>query len=128
MSDEKNIHKCRNTGCSVMVDGLVYCRTCLRKMGDRFAESQMVEHGEVVDASGLNDSVEEIFERKFHEYHGQAGKIFGVEITTRFSKQALIGAMIIMMEQHKGEVEVLEGGIDMMKSLSLYRYRERASQ
>jgi hypothetical protein len=40
MSDEKNIHKCRSTDCSVMVDGLVYCRDCLSKIGDRFAESQ----------------------------------------------------------------------------------------
>jgi hypothetical protein len=74
----------------------------------------------------FNGSVEEILERKFHEHHGQIGRIFGVDITTRFSKQALIGAMIIMMEQHKGEVEVLEGGIDMMKTIS--SYRDRASQ
>lgn len=126
MSNGKNIHKCRSIGCSVMVDGLVYCRTCLRKIGDRFAESQMVERGEVVDASGLNGSVEEVLERKFNEHSGQIGKILGVEITTRFSKQALIGAMIIMMEQHKGEIEVLESGIDMMKTIS--SYRDRVSQ
>jgi hypothetical protein len=71
-------------------------------------------------------SVEEILERKFNEHRGQIGKILGVEITTRFSKQALIGAMIIMMEQHKGEIEVLESGIDMMKTIS--SYRDRVSQ
>jgi hypothetical protein len=58
-------------------------------------------------------NVESILEEKFHEKNGRVGKVFGVEITTRFSKEALVG-MIAMLA-------------DMMKEEDARRYYEMMS-
>jgi hypothetical protein len=49
----------------------------------------------------MNYKVEDILEKKFHDAGGRVGAVFGVEISTRFSKEALIGAMIVIIEQNK---------------------------
>jgi hypothetical protein len=49
----------------------------------------------------MNYKVEEILEKKFHDAGGRVGAVLGIEISTRFSKEALLGAMLIIIEQNK---------------------------
>lgn len=66
-------------------------------------------------------SVESILEEKFHERKGIVGKIFGVDITTRFSKEALIGAIVILADEMEREKENHKRHHDMMTFLQANR-------
>jgi hypothetical protein len=48
-------------------------------------------------------NVESILEEKFHEKNGRVGKVFGVDITTRFSKEALVGMIAMLADMMKEE-------------------------
>lgn len=63
-------------------------------------------------------SVEEKLERKFHEKLGKAGSIFGVDITTRLSKEALIGIIIIAGEQEERMRKFQEVDASMLSLIS----------
>lgn len=62
-------------------------------------------------------SVESLLEEKFHEKKGIVGKVFGVDITTRFSKEALIGIIAIIGDERKIWEENRERQKDMFRLL-----------
>jgi hypothetical protein len=59
-------------------------------------------------------NVESILEEKFHEKNGRVGKVFGVEITTRFSKEALVGMIAMLADMMKEKEEDARRHHEMM--------------
>jgi hypothetical protein len=62
-------------------------------------------------------NVESILEEKFHDEKGKVGKIFGVDITTRFSKEALLGIIAIQGYQMQKERDFQKMGHRIMPFL-----------
>jgi hypothetical protein len=59
-------------------------------------------------------NVESILEEKFHEKNGIVGKVFGVYITTRFSKDALVGMIAMLADMMKEKEEDARRHHEMM--------------
>jgi hypothetical protein len=59
-------------------------------------------------------NVESILEGKFHEKKVRVGKVFGVEITTRFSKEALVGMIAMLADMMKEKEEDARRHHEMM--------------